>query len=475
MVNDQSLIARALHKTGDATPRALTPETLPDKLSTLPSLTNANHIEASATFNRTAMLGILGIGVVVPTNDTSFMKACSLAFSAEELIRDSLASELRDSPAHLKESFVTMLSNHHIVSAILSRIERYQSEGERKVAGLELGVSVHPSLFGNALAAELEWIYSTIPKELPRELLSACEAWGRAQADAREIILAETWQSVVNRSDWSRPTGFNRIVSGFLEGQPLTHGSLVNAEVRFAHWLNAVQTLRDGSASPVFTAAKNLKRNDLLVADVVAASTLFQEKGLLAWSESLWKVSPGHEARIAREIWPHPEILPEHTIFAEGVPTQVTISVTQALDHWSRYIANLPLDGFTIHSHAMNFSDRSALSQELAEVGHTPLANFIHKIEIDLHEATSDQIARSLRASINLLSAMVKGSDWHDNSREHTVTLALLHCPESERLSVMHTLRREGRRTLWELREISPINASTRFNHVTLAFHYSPS
>jgi hypothetical protein len=421
------------------------------------------------------MLGILGIGVVVPTTDASFMKACSLAISAEGLVRDSLAYELNSSPAHLRESFVTMLSNYPMVSAILNRIERYQSEGERKVAGLELGIAGHSSIFGKALIAELEEIYVTIPREVPRELLSACEAWGQAQADAREIILEGTWQSVVNREEWSRPTGFDRIVSGFLEGHPLTQGSLVNAEVRFAHWLDTVQTLRDGAASPLFIAAKTLKRNDLLVADVVAASALFQEKGLLAWSESLWKFAPGQEARISREIWPHPEILPEHTMFTEGVPTQVTISVTQALDHWSRYIANLPLDGVTIHSHAMNFSAHSALSQELAEVGHTPLANYIHKIEIDLHEATSEQIERSLRTAVNLLSAMVKGSDWHDNSREHTVTLALLHCPENERLSVMHTLRRECRRIPWELREISPINASTRFNHVTLGFHYSPS
>lgn len=468
MSNELSLIARALHQ--NKAPLEFAPE----KLSTLPSLANVNHIEAGATFNRTAMHGILGIGVVVPTTDPLFVSACSQAMSVEGLIRDSLASALSAAPEHLRESFVAMLSNYSMVSAILGRIERYHSEGERKVAGLELGVLGHPSIFGKALAAELEEIYVTVPREVPRELLTACEVWGRAQADAREIILERTWQSVVNRPDWSRPTGFDRIVSGFLEGHPLMHGSLVNSEVRFAHWLDTVHTLREGGTSPVFRAALALKSDDLSVAQVVDASATLQDQKLSAWSESLWKFSPGHEARIAREIWPHPEILPEHVIFAESVPSQVTISVTQALDHWSRYIANLPLDGVTIHSHAMDFSARSALSQELAEVGHTPLANYIHRIEIDLHEATSDQIERSLRASINLLSAMVKGSDWHDNSRDHTVTLALLHCPESDRAQAMHTLRAESRRIPWKLAEVSPLASASRFNHVTLAFHYSP-
>ena len=468
MSNQLSLIARALHQ--NSTPVKFTPE----KLSTLPSLANINHIEAGATFNRTAMLGILGVGVVVPTTDPLFASACSRAMTVEGLIRDSLASELRASPEHLRQSFVAMLSNHTMVSAILGRIERYQSEGERKVAGLELGVVGHPSIFGKALAAELEEIYVTIPSEVPRELVAACELWGRAQAEARELILERTWQSVVNREDWSRPTGFDRIVSGFLEGHPLMHGSLVNSEVRLAHWLDTVQTLREGGNSAVFFAASTLKRDNLTVAQVVAASAILQDQKLHAWSESLWKFSPGHEAKVAREIWPHSEILPEHVIFAEGVPSQVTVSVTQALDHWSRYIANLPLDGVTIHSHAMDFSERSSLSQELAEVGHTPLANYINAIEIDFHEAMSDQIQRSLRASINLLSAMVKGSDWHDNSRDHEVTLTLLHCPTSERDLALRTLRGEVRRIPWELSEVSPLAASSRFNHLTVAFRYSP-
>jgi hypothetical protein len=456
MSNQTSLIARALHH--NSAPLEFGQE----KLSTLPSLATANHREAGATFNRTAMLGILGVGVVVPTTDPLFVNACSQAISVEGLIRDSLASELVAAPEHLRESFVTMLSNYRMVSAILGRIERRQSE-----AG-------HPSIFGKALAAELEEIYVTVPREVPHELVRACEVWGRAQADARELILERTWQSVVNRADWSRPTGFDRIVSGFLEGHPLMHGSLVNSEVRLAHWLDTVQTLREGATSPVFRAALTLKRHDLTVPQVVEASSILQDKQLPAWSESLWKVSPGQEARIAREIWPHAEILPEYVIFAEGVPSQVTISVTQALDHWSRYIANLPLDGVTIHSHAMDFSERSALSQELAEVGHTPLANYIHRIEVDLHEATSAQIERSLRGSINLLSAMVKGSDWHDNNRDHTVTLTLLHCPESERAQAIRTLRAESRRIPWELTEVSPVAYASRFNHVTLAFHYSP-
>ena len=468
MSNELSLIARALHH--NKAPLEFTPE----KLSTLPSLANVNHIEAGATFNRTAMLGILGVGVVVPTTDPLFASACSKAMSVEGLIRDSLANELVAAPEHLRESFVTMLSNYRMVSAILGRIERYQSEGERKVAGLELGVAGHPSIFGKALAAELEEIYVTVPREVPQELLTACDVWGHAQADARELILEKTWQSVVNRPDWSRPTGFDRIVSGFLEGHPLMHGSLVNSEVRFAHWLDAVETLRDGATSPVFLTALTLKRADLTVAQVVEASATLQDKKLSAWSESLWKLSPGQEARIAREIWPNAETLPEHVIFTESVPSQVTISVSQALDHWSRYIANLPLDGVTIHSHAMDFSARSPLSQELAEVGHTPLAKYIHRIEVDLHEATSEQIERSLRASINLLSAMVKGSDWHDNSRDHTVTLALLHCPESERAQAMRTLRAESRRIPWELTEVSPLASASRFNHMTVAFHYSP-
>jgi hypothetical protein len=468
MSNHPSLIARALHHNN--APLELTPE----KLSTLPSLANVNHFEASATFNRTAMLGILEVGVVVPTSDPLFISACSQAISVEALIRDSLANELNASPDHLRESFVTMLSNHTMVSAMLGRIERYQSARERKVAGLELGVVGHPSIFGKALAAELEEIYVTIPSEVPHQLVAACETWGRAQADAREIILERTWRSVVNREDWPRPTGFDRIVCGFLEGHPLMHGSLENSELRLAHWLDTVQTLRDGGKSAVFLAALTLKKDDLTVAEVVAASAILQDKKLRAWSDSLWKFSPGQEAKVAREIWPHPEILPEHIIFAESVPSQVTISVTQALDHWSRYIANLPLDGVTIHSHAMDFSERSLLSQELAEVGHTPLANYINAIEIDLHEATSDQIERSLRASINLLSAIVKGSDWHDNSCEHTVTLRLLHCPASERLAAMHTLRREVRRIPWELKEVSPQPSPSRFNHATLAFHYSP-
>lgn len=467
MANNSSPIARAL--------RQNTPlEFAAEKLSTMPSIDAGTTIGAHQTFSRSAMLGILGIGVVVPTSDASFIHACSSALSAEGLIRDALAAELTNTPAHLRESFVTMLSNHRVVSGILGRIERYQSEAEQKAAGLEIGVSGHPSIFGRALQAELEEIYFTVPREVPRHLERACETWGRAQADARELILERTWDSIVRRSDWSRPTGFDRVVSGFLEGQPIAYGSLVNSEVRFSNWLDTVQTLRDNSTSWLFATASTLKREDLTVADVMAASALLQEKGLIAWSESLWKVSPGLEARMSREIWPLSETLPELVSFTNGVPSHVTISVTQALDHWSRYIGSLPLDGITIHAHAMNFSERSALAQELAEVGHTPLAHFIRQVEIDLHEATDTQIERSLRSTVNLLSAMVKGSDWHDNSREHAVTLTLLHCPPSGRESAMRTLRAEIRRIPWSFTELSPLASPTRFNHATVAFHYTP-
>lgn len=462
-----SLIARAL---SDTSPLELTPE----RLSTLPSITIASPIGASETFTRTAMLGILGVGVVVPKDDPSFAHACSMALSAEGLIRDALAAELNSLPSHLRESFVTMLSNHPVVSGILSRIERYQSEGEQKAAGLEIGVSGHPSIYGRALQGELDEIYYSGSGELPRELVDACKTWGQAQADAREIILERTWDSIVGRFDWPRPTGFDRIVSGYLEGHPLSSDSLLNSELRLANWLDTVQTLREKSNSPVFTTAAMLKRDDLTAADVVAASALLHQNGLIAWSESLWKLSPGLEATIGSEIWRDSETLPEHISFAAGVPSQVTISIPQALDHWSRYIAALPLDSVTIHSHAMNFSERSTLSQNLAEVGHTPLANFIHRVEIDLHEATSAQIERSLRASVNLLSAIVKGSDWHDNGREHLVTLALLHCPQSERTAALKMLRTEARRIPWRFTELSPIASASRFNHLTVSFHYSP-
>mgnify|MGYP006274686857 CR=1 FL=1 len=464
---NNSLIARALH---DNTPLEFAPE----RLSTLPSMTNPSLTGANETFARTAMLGILGVGVVVPTTDPSFVLSCATALSAEGLIRDALAIELDSSPSHLRESFMTMLSNHRIVSGILGRLERYQSEGEQKAAGLEIGVSGHSSIFGRALRGELEEIYCTGTNELPSELVSTCEDWGRAQAEARELILQHTWDSIVRREDWPRPRGFDRVVSGFLEGHPLTYESLVNSELRLANWLDTVQTLRDKSGTPLFHSASTLKRDNITAADVVAASALLHEQGLPAWSESLWKISPGLEAAISREIWPDADTLPEHVSFAAGVPSQITISITQAIDHWSRYIGALPLDGVTIHTHAMDFSEQAALSQNLAEVGHTPLVNFIHRVEIDLHEATTAQIERSLRASINLLSAMVKGSDWHDNSREHLVTLALLHCPEGDRVSAVRMLRTEARRIPWRMTELSPFASTSRYNHLTLAFHYSP-
>ena len=435
MHQDLSFVAKTLEGSRRQTDFAV------ERITTPLALRAHQSTPLEESLNRQLTLAILGAGTAFPVHERDFQRACKTALSTEYTLRDALARELESSPHDLKSSLVSFVTNQPMVRNILGRLHHHQQTGFQLTPGVELGLFGDSRRAGAALLAEFEEIFVTLNKEVPEQISRACKEWGDAQHYARESILAETWLATTQRPEWPRPSMFDRSLRALLEGAPFLSLRSADSEKKAVDWMDAIDTLRHGSSTKMFHAALILKNTSANVEEVLSTFKTLQTEGFSAWAEYVSHGAPMLEEKIVGSLWPDPETRPLKVGFNNLSPSEIMISGAQAVDHWSRYIAKVPLDRVCIHLSAHRLAQNSSQHFDPAAVAMTPLAQHIKELSIHFHGANSRQTHEALAACLKFLEAVARESPWHSNTAPHTVEAHLHYDSQAQRMMLERLLK----------------------------------
>jgi hypothetical protein len=237
--------------------------------------------------------------IVVPHNNRAYTALCETVSRLEGEILSILSSHKQSLSPEQAKTFDDILSDNPITRKLLSRTLLANNEGKYIGAGIYLGSHKTDYTMGHDLYYCLT---GAMGKCSDRSLEIACTKWGDHQARARQKISNGTWRTLIGRCFLDAPEDFSRNLASLLEPDLIDrlrvaeNDTPVGGEqpVLFMDWLVDINIIYDQGKS----------------------------KGVSRKSPDL----------------PTPAIPDVYQLKAQSI-TEIRISLSQALDYWSRYLA----------------------------------------------------------------------------------------------------------------------------------------
>jgi hypothetical protein len=341
--------------------------------------------------------------------------------------------------------FDAHLVEHLATRNILLRMQAFRQRGEHIGAGLYLGSRKYDETLGDLLNHIAGKGYREASIPVNDHMRALCKAWGEIQAQARSMIIEETWKALHCRQNWPLPEGFLENMSSLLEHNVATslRGSdderLISElnPIRFWGWFSQVETLReikaDESLLSLLARVRDFKRSGISEIPQPLTTQLIRE-GHGPWLDVLKDPSASNVKRFCDSVWGKaPEVSPLEITLKNGCIHALRISDQQALEYWSKYLAYPSVQQIKIVSPTTNQAlpwygrglrgQQPAFRTEMEELASLPLSSLITELLIDVSGASTEEVAQIFESRMHFLETLRAKSLWRSASHTQKIRL----------------------------------------------------